>query len=139
MLLNVTTSSFLYRENHIFFNLQDSSAKKHKFTTLKSWSEISVLKEEYLFLLGNTNWQTLREYYTTTVATTEYTQSGNSIILAYIPSGKISRALCGGGVGGVRPPPFTLSTITSKVVVYAQAERADTSPYFSSIPLWTLW
>ncbi len=31
------------------------------------------------------------------------------------------------GEGGVaRPPPFTLSTITCKVLVYAPAERADT-------------
>jgi hypothetical protein len=73
-------------ENHIFFNLQDSSVKKHKFTTLRSGSEISVLKEEYLFLLENTNWQTLGEYYTTTVATTEEIQSGNDHFLSYIPS-----------------------------------------------------
>ncbi len=35
--------------------------------------------------------------------------------------------------GGVRPPPFTISTITNKVVVYAPAERAY--PY--STPIWT--
>ncbi len=29
-------------------------------------------------------------------------------------------------MGGARPLPFTLSTIMSKVVVYAPAERADT-------------
>jgi hypothetical protein len=29
-------------------------------------------------------------------------------------------------VEGARLPPFTLSTITSKVVVFAPAERADT-------------
>ncbi len=28
--------------------------------------------------------------------------------------------------GGARPPPFTISTITYKVVVYSPAERADT-------------
>ncbi len=39
---------------------------------------------------------------------------------------------------GARPPPFTLSTITSKVVVYAPAVRADTLPYFYSTPLYTL-
>jgi hypothetical protein len=33
-------------------------------------------------------------------------------------------------VGGARPPPFTLSTITCKVVVYAPAERADTLSLF---------
>ncbi len=41
--------------------------------------------------------------------------------------------------GGARPPPFTLSTISSKVVVYALEEMADTLPYFSSIPICTLW
>ncbi len=30
---------------------------------------------------------------------------------------------------------FTLFTITSKVVMYAPAERADTPPYFSSTPI----
>jgi hypothetical protein len=35
--------------------------------------------------------------------------------------------------GGARHPSFTVSIITSKVVVYAPAERADThSSYFSS-------
>ncbi len=29
-------------------------------------------------------------------------------------------------VGGARPPPFTLVTITCKVAVYVPAERADT-------------
>jgi hypothetical protein len=36
----------------------------------------------------------------------------------------------GEGGGGARPPPFTLSTITNKVVVYAPAERTDTLPLF---------
>jgi hypothetical protein len=36
--------------------------------------------------------------------------------------------------GGARPPPFTLSTITSKVVVYAPAERAGTLPLFLLYP-----
>jgi hypothetical protein len=40
-------------------------------------------------------------------------------------------------VGGARPPPFLPSR--AKVVVYAQAERADTLPYFSSTPICTLW
>jgi hypothetical protein len=31
-------------------------------------------------------------------------------------------------LGGARPPPFNISTITYKVVVYAPAERADTFP-----------
>jgi hypothetical protein len=37
-------------------------------------------------------------------------------------------------VGGARPPPFTLSTITSKVVVYSPAERADALPLFLLYP-----
>ncbi len=44
--------------------------------------------------------------------------------------------------GGERPSPLTLSTITSKVVVYAPTEKADPkihSPYFYSIPICTLW
>jgi hypothetical protein len=36
----------------------------------------------------------------------------------------------GEGVGGAPPPPFTISIITYKVVVYALAERADTLPLF---------
>ncbi len=36
--------------------------------------------------------------------------------------------------GGARPPPFTLFTITYKVVVYAPAERADTLPLFLLYP-----
>jgi hypothetical protein len=38
--------------------------------------------------------------------------------------GKINPGLV--SVGGARPPPLTLSTITYKVIVYAPAERADT-------------
>jgi hypothetical protein len=49
--------------------------------------------------------------------------------------GKISQLRVGGG----RPPPFTLSTITSKVVVYALAERADIlTPPISPLPLYVL-
>ncbi len=36
--------------------------------------------------------------------------------------------------GGARPPPFTLSTIMSKVVVYTPAEMADTLPLFLLYP-----
>jgi hypothetical protein len=36
--------------------------------------------------------------------------------------------------GGVRPPPFTMSTITYKVRVYAPAERADTLSLFLLCP-----
>ncbi len=38
------------------------------------------------------------------------------------------------GVVDKRPPPFTQSTITCKVVVYAPAERADTLPLFLFYP-----
>jgi hypothetical protein len=38
-------------------------------------------------------------------------------------------------VGGETPPHFTLSTITSKVEVYAPAEGADTLPLFLLYPL----
>ncbi len=37
-------------------------------------------------------------------------------------------------VGGARPHPFTISAITYKVVVYAQAERALTLPLFLFYP-----
>jgi hypothetical protein len=36
--------------------------------------------------------------------------------------------------GAARPPPFTFSAITSKVVVYAPPERADTLPLFLLYP-----
>ncbi len=35
---------------------------------------------------------------------------------------------------GARPPPFTLSTITRKFLVYAPAERADPPPLFLIYP-----
>jgi hypothetical protein len=39
------------------------------------------------------------------------------------------------GEGGLaRPPPFTISTITYKVVVYVPVERADTLPLFLLYP-----
>ncbi len=40
----------------------------------------------------------------------------------------------GGGGCTALPPPFTLSTIKSKVVVYAPAERADLLPLFLLYP-----
>jgi hypothetical protein len=41
---------------------------------------------------------------------------------------------------GARPTPFTISTITYKVVVYIPAAREDTLPnYFYSTPVRTLW
>jgi hypothetical protein len=40
--------------------------------------------------------------------------------------------------GGARLLPFTLSTITSKVVVYAPAERTDTLPPISTLPFYVL-
>jgi hypothetical protein len=60
---------------------------------------------------------------------TEYTDSGNGHLLAYIPSWwKNQPSLVHAA------PPFTLSTITSNVVVYAPAERADTLPLFLLYP-----
>jgi hypothetical protein len=35
---------------------------------------------------------------------------------------------------GARPPPFTISTITYKIVVHAPAKRADTLPIFLLYP-----
>ncbi len=49
-----------------------------------------------------------------------------------ISDGKISPGLV--KVGGARPPPFTVSTIMSKVVVYAPAQRAETLPLFLLYP-----
>jgi hypothetical protein len=43
---------------------------------------------------------------------------------------KVKSAQPGEGGGVARPPPYTLSTIASEVVVYAPAERADTLPPF---------
>jgi hypothetical protein len=70
---------------------------------------------------------------------TEYTQSGNGRFLAYTfhHDGKIRTGLV--RVGGARPPPFTLCTITYKVAVYAPAERADTHPLFHVYPYVLLW
>ncbi len=49
----------------------------------------------------------------------------------------VKSAQSGDGGGGARPPPFTLSTITSKVVLYDPAMRAETahSSYFASVIL----
>jgi hypothetical protein len=42
--------------------------------------------------------------------------------------------------GGARPTPFTISTITNKVVVYTQAEREDPlHQLFLLYPIRTLW
>jgi hypothetical protein len=40
--------------------------------------------------------------------------------------------------GDARPPPFTKSTVTYKVVVYAPAEKAGTHPPISALPLYVL-
>ncbi len=39
-----------------------------------------------------------------------------------------------GVAGGCTPSPFTLSTITSKVVVYSPADKGDTVPLFLLYP-----
>jgi hypothetical protein len=44
-----------------------------------------------------------------------------------------------GGGEGAHPPPFTLSTITSKAVVYTLQLRGQIHPYISSILICTLW
>jgi hypothetical protein len=43
------------------------------------------------------------------------------------------------GRGGARPPPFTIFTITYKVVVNAPAERAATLHVFHLYPICFLW
>jgi hypothetical protein len=67
------------------------------------------------------------------LATTENTQSGNGRFPAYLPSRwkNLPRPV---RVGGARPPPFTIVTITYKVAVYASAEQADTLPLFHLYP-----
>ncbi len=69
-------------------------------------------------------------------------ESGNGRFLAYIPS-RLKNQPSLVRVGGARPPPFTLFTITYKIAVYAPAEWACTyslhSPYFISINICTLW
>jgi hypothetical protein len=68
---------------------------------------------------------------------TEYTQSGNDHFLAYI---KIEKPAQSSDGRGWTPTPFTISTITNKVAVYAPAERADTFPLFLLHPyMCTLW
>jgi hypothetical protein len=52
------------------------------------------------------------------VRTTEYTQSGNGRPLSGVHSIMMEKLAQAGEDGGARPPPFTLSTITYKVVVY---------------------
>jgi hypothetical protein len=90
-----------------------------------------------------------REIYCTryTVETNIFTHRVHRVAMTtfwrtYHHDGKISPA-CMVTVGRARPPPFNVSTITSKVVVYTPAERADTLPlppsvYFSSTPICTL-
>jgi hypothetical protein len=68
-----------------------------------------------------------------TLENTEYTEwqwllSGVHFIMM------VKSAQPGEGGGVARPPPFTLSTITSKVVVFIPAERADTLPLFLLYP-----
>jgi hypothetical protein len=41
-------------------------------------------------------------------------------------------------VGGARQPPFTISTITYEVLMYAPAERADITPPISTLPLYLI-
>jgi hypothetical protein len=67
--------------------------------------------------------------------TTEYRQSGNDHFLATFPHDrKVSPGWWGGRHAN---PPFTITTITYKVAVYAPAERANTPP-ISSLPQYVL-
>ncbi len=52
----------------------------------------------------------------------------NSHFLAYIPSWWKNRPVQSDEGGGCTPTPFTIFTITYKVVVYAPVKRADTPP-----------
>ncbi len=47
---------------------------------------------------------------------------------------KLAPELVRVGVHAQCPPPFAISTLTYKVVVYALAERADTLPLFLLYP-----
>ncbi len=73
--------------------------------------------------------------------TREYKQTGNGHFLAYIPWVNLAQPSTGGG--GARHPPFTLSTISNKVVVYAPAKRAGILLLFLLYPFllcgWILW
>jgi hypothetical protein len=51
----------------------------------------------------------------------------------------VNSAQPGEGGGGCTPSPITVSTITSKVVVYAPSERADTLLIFLLYPFSSLW
>jgi hypothetical protein len=62
------------------------------------------------------------------VRPTEYTQSAWP--LSGVHSIMMEKLAQPGVGGGARPPAFTISTITNKVVVYAPAERAGTLPLF---------
>ncbi len=55
----------------------------------------------------------------------------NRVAMATI---RVKSAQAGEGGGSRRPPLFTISTITYKVVVFAPAERADTLPLFILYP-----
>ncbi len=70
-----------------------------------------------------------------TVNSTEYTEWQRP--LSGVHSIMMEKNFQAGG-GGARPPPFTVSTITYKVGMYAPAERADTLPPVSTLPLYVL-
>jgi hypothetical protein len=61
--------------------------------------------------------------------TTEYAQSGIGPVSG-VHSIMMEKLAQPGEGGGAHPPPFTMSTITYKVVVYAPAVRADTLTLF---------
>ncbi len=62
----------------------------------------------------------------------EYTEWQRPLSRVY--SNMMEKLAQAGERGGARPPPFTVPSITYKVVVYAPAERADALPLFLLYP-----
>jgi hypothetical protein len=56
------------------------------------------------------------------------------LLLSGVHSIMMEKLAQAGESAGVRPPPFTISTISFKVVVYAPAERAEALPLFLLYP-----
>ncbi len=63
---------------------------------------------------------------------TEYTEWQRPLPGAH--SITMEKSAQAGEGGGTRPPPFTISTITYQVLMYAPAEMADTLPLFLLYP-----
>jgi hypothetical protein len=67
------------------------------------------------------------------LCTPQSTQSGNRTLSGGL-SIMMEKLAQNGEGGGARPPPFTISVITYKVVMNARAERADLLPLFLIYP-----